>query len=361
MPIPDFLTEEQIEAPIGVGFGPMSLIARWLGNVYFSIYTGIEFPQEEYDWKEIRETKAGMFWYYFESKAKAKIAYDETGDDKGPSTTWMWQAKADSVLNWRGDRSIEEVFNSPTVWREAAFRGLSKAAHKSRHELHMISLPAAVAAMADAWGYDNPGFSLSELMRAEDEILWTDSFQLDMIGNKDIGFADSILWKRRKELWSALGETDASKWQPIGSGVANGKYDTTSEKLHKCLQILHSPWKAPIWSRVTFVWDPRRDALMGSGQRLTRPVLEKIFSSRAEAQAAASEEIGTEGETPSTAPSGEPTLPSGYGEFHDAWVEEVQKLKEKHDGKMPPPPRLAEDLKFLAVGYDDVKAWWDKV
>jgi len=185
------------------------------------------------------------------------------------------------------------------------------------------------------------------------------------VGSSDVGYADSILWKRRVELFKALGEPDARNWQPIGAGT---RWDTKSQKLHNCLAVLHSPWKAPIWASVLFIWDPRVDAIYQSGEvarRLTRPVLLKIFTSKAEAQAAATEELGGEGVTVTVksqaAHPGEPPLPGGYEEFHDAWVETVQGLKNTHGDKMPPPPVVAEDLKTLLVSYADLQAWWDKV
>jgi len=100
---------------------------------------------------------------------KAALAYEETGQTYSPSPTWEWAAKSDSVLNWRGDGPMSETFG-PFVSRESSINTLRS--KKYRHELHMLSLPAAVAAMATAYGYDHPGFPLTELLRPEEEILW---------------------------------------------------------------------------------------------------------------------------------------------------------------------------------------------
>ncbi len=372
MPVDFLKTDEQIEVPIGVGFGPPSYIAQWAAGVYYSFWSEQVFPKEEYGWDIRIPTKTGNFRYYFIDRARAKIAYDETGQAYSPSTVWLWMANTDTVLNWRGgDKKIEDVFGD-IVSRETAYRTLSKMAHKTRHELHMISLPAAIAAMADDHDYDNPGFSLDELQGADDETLWTDSFQRDIVGNEDVGFTSSILWKRRAALWEALGENDPSKWQPTGSGIAKGKYDTEAEKLHNCLAILHSPWGSPIWARVAFVWDPRVDATFGDNKRLTKPVLVKIFANKAAAQAAASEEIGDTSSTsastpstptPSTPSSSGPALPSGYEEFEDDWIAAVRDLKETYGGKLPAPPVLKKDnvLEDLMVTVGDLKAWWEVV
>ena len=370
MPVPDFLrTDEQIEIPVGIGFTPTGFIAQWVANVYYSFWAEQDFPKEEYNWEKRRQTNAGNYWYYFNDRARAIAAYEETGGSYNPSTTWEWAAKSDSVLNFRGD-DISETFG-PFISRETAIRTLQSG--KARHELHMISLPAAVAAMATAYGYDNPGFPLDELLKPIDEILWTDDFARDMIGNSDVGYADSILWKRRVALWKALGESDARMWQPVGAGT---RWDTTSQKLHNCLAILHSPWKEPVWSSVYFIPDPRVDAIYQSGdiaRRLTRPAMARIFANKAEAQAAATEEMGEGEKAPatktakaSTVPVGGsemPSLPSGYEEFYDDWVAAVKDLKEKYGDDMPAPPVLKRDgvLENLAVTPADIKAWWKVV
>ena len=371
MPVDFLKTDEQIEAPIGVGFGPPSLIAQWVAGVYHSFWSEQVFPKEEYGWDLKIPTKADNFRYYFTNQAKAIVAYAETGAMyPNPPMVWLWMTNTDTVLNWRsGEKEIGEVYGS-LFSRETAYKNLTKVSHKTRHELHMISLPAAVAAMANDWEYDNPGFPISELRGPADEVLWTDDYQRDMVGNKDLGFASSILWKRRAALWEALGENDPKKWQPIGSGIADGRYDTTSKKLHKCLGILHSRWGGPIWAQVDFVWDPRVDATFGDGKRLTKPTLVNIFANKAAAQVAAGEEMNASGDTvsgaataPST-PTGWPALPSEYEEeFRDDWVAAVRDLKETYNGKLPAPPVLKKDnvLEDLMVEVSDLKAWWDVV
>lgn len=361
-PVPDFLrTEEQIEIPVGIAFAPTGFIAEWAAGIYYSFFTSADFPVGEYGWDKRRQTSAGDYWYYFTDRAKANVAYEETGGEYNPTTVWEWAAKSGTVLNFRGD-NIQDAFGD-LISRDSSVRTLRSG--KYRHELQMMSLPAAVAAMAMAYGYDHPGFPLDELLKPVDEVLWTDDFQRDMIGNSDVGYADSILWKRRATLWKALGEDDARNWQPMGTGT---KWDTTSEKLHNCLAILHSPWSSPIWARVYFVPDPRVDAIYQSGEvarRLTRPALATIFASKAEAQAAATEETGVEPTATAKigAVAGELALPSGYEEFPDDWVAAVVALKEEYEGVMPSPPRLKADgvLDRLMVEPADIKAWWEVV
>lgn len=361
MPVPDFLrTEETLEIPVGAAFAPSGFIGQWAAHVYYSFWTEVDFPKEEYGWDKRRQTGAGNFWYYFTDRAKATAAYEETGGEYNASPTWEWAAKSSSILNWRGEDAMEDTFG-PFVSRESAIRTLRS--KKQRHELHMLSLPAAVAAMATAYGYDHPGFPLDELLRPEEDVLWTDDFQRDIIGNSDVGYADSFLWKRRAELFKALGEPDARNWQPMAAGT---RWDTTSEKLHNCLAVLHSPWKAPIWASVLFVWDPRVDAIYQSGntaRRLTRPCLMKIYASKDEAQKAAAEELGTEGTlSPTRAATGEPALPSAWEGLHDEWIDQMAALKAEFGGELPPLPRIAGRLKDeLAVTYDDVKAWWGAI
>ena len=143
MPVPDFLlTEETIEVPTGVSFAPTGFIGQWVATAYYSFWAEQNFPKEEYGWDKRRETGAGNFWYYFKDRVKATSAYEETGGEFNPSLIWEWAARSDSILNWRGEEPMEETFG-PFVSRESAVRTLRS--KKQRHELHMLSLPAAVA------------------------------------------------------------------------------------------------------------------------------------------------------------------------------------------------------------------------
>jgi len=219
-----------------------------------------------------------------------------------------------------------------------------------RHEYHFISLPAAVAAAADAMGFDNPGFDLSELTEAD--VVYTPDFQVKMIGtepqetddgykhvNAKGGYFASVLGQRRDDLWKALGEENAKAFRRIGSGT---KHDTSSKKLDACLRIVEVPWARPAWALLVPVRNPRIDATAKSGTRLTIPALTVIYQGQEEAQAAAQELAG--GDVATATGDGSLRLPSLWEGNPLNWREHVAKVKEALAGKPPIPPNVTQAI-----------------
>jgi len=372
MPIPSFLDREsEVKIPVGGGIFLSGFLAEWRAGVYNKFFSETKLPQEEYkydDWVP----KGGGWWYYFRDYVAALAAAEDAGVSGRPRATWRFTAPTTSVLNF-ADQSAAEKFG-PMLKAECL---VTTYRSKYRHELHMIALPSAVAAMAKFLGYDNPGFDLKELL--DPNTLYTVEFEQKMIGdpNSDT-FSDSVLWKRRQALWQALGETNPRAYQMKGKGTT---FDTQSEKLSDCLSILGCPWTSPIWARVVYVNDPRLDATFpdanGNPQRLSRPALTSIFEDKAAAEKIAQterlarEEASTgvapvvpakEAEVPAVTASGL-VLPDAWAGLEADWQTEVDKFKAEYAGKPKPvvaralQNRAADLMATLAVTPDDVLAW----
>jgi len=355
--------------------GPAMAVMRWkLGsNIDLEDFEGVP---------EYTKTTFSSGWnqYYFDSKAKADAA-QALLEEGYVEQIWLWQMDANLVLNatsetfaerWGGVVSTECRITSLNSW-------------KRRHEFHMMTLPSFVQAMAQRLGYIGSEvrlFHLDEIM-AEDT-KFTDEFELGLIGptgRPDKGHAndyqDSILWKRRAELWAALGEENPEAYAQMD---AQHKFATTSDKLSRILSALRTQvWRKPLWVRLMLIDDPKADAVSGSGRRITRPYIMEIFPTEADAHKAALEEapdLPKQEEIPfdappaeeaaepadmaseAAAPSDAPSVPSAWADYPESWKEELAKRKEQFDGKMPPPPVIKQLAAELEVEAGSVRAWW---
>ncbi len=327
---------------------------------------------------------SGWNSYYLESGAHAEQAKELLGDGF-IEQTWLWQMDATLVLNapskdfaerWGGIVSGECRITSLDGWSR-------------RHEFHMMTLPSFVQAMAQRMGFigdDIRLFHLDEIIANETVI--DDEFQISMIGSTkrpDKGHAkdyqDTILWKRRAELWAALGEDNPEAFAPLGSGH---KYETTSDKLSRILGgIRVGTWRKPLWVRLMLIDDPRVEAVSSSDRRLSRPYIMEIFPTETAAHEAAMElaaaNAPVQEEIPFDAPPAKveavepdpaemvggdtPNLktPSNWGDYPEMWKTELAKQKAQYGGKMPPPPMLKKISGELEASVDDIKAWWGAV
>ena len=194
---------------------------------------------------------SGWTQYYFKSAAHAEQAKDLLGEGY-IEQTWLWQMDANLVLNtpskdfaerWGGVVSGECRISSLDGW-------------KHRHEYHMMTLPSFVQALAqrmDLIGDEVRLFHLDEVLA--DETVINEEFEIKMVGStnrpdkgRSKDYQESILWKRRAELWAALGESDPEKYAQIDTGH---KYETSSEKLSEILSAVQvEAWVKPLWVRM---------------------------------------------------------------------------------------------------------------
>ncbi len=365
----DFLmSDEQTEAvePLHIpteGFATTGFVAQWMGKVLYSLMVeGVEIEMLNRQLKSddeglipepIAHQKLGdsgwhKYWWLKDAEAReaANLLKLHEGLDRRPgvATVWRFEAQSSSCLNL--SPAAQDAFGDVLGW-EAQISTLSSIYR--RHEYHMISLPAAVAAAATAMGWDNPGFDLSELTEAD--VVYTPGFQVKMIGtepqeqesgkykhvNAKGGYADSVLWQRRAALWAALGEGNPKAFRRIGSGT---KLDASSKQLDACLRIVEVPWAKTAWALLVPVRDPRLDATSKSGARLTVPALTVIYQNQEEAQAATQELTG--GETAPANAEGKPRLPTLWQGQESNWKSHVAKVKEALSDKLPILPNVTQ-------------------
>jgi hypothetical protein len=350
----DFLSDEEVRIPVG-GVMTSDLIGFWHGGIAYSFLAELDksVVKSEGVTPSLVTGNGPWYRYYFETFEKCQEAIkalelESFGKPKRPDQEWRFETPAAKLLNVSGD---DNPFGDPAIF---AAQVATLRSNKARHEIHMIALPAAVAASANKLGFANPGFPMDELLELGQDVAATEAKQRELIGSwvdedapkreryKDAGYEQSVMWKRRAVLWNALGEDDPKKYQPIGRGT---RFDTESGKLSKCLQILATKWGKPIWGRLVLVPDPRVDAVYtsrssGDVGRLNVPALVEIFPDEAAARAAAEAE-GTES-TPASSASTEKTVPEAYKDYPEMFHEAVERFKAK--GIAGPPPVVLQNI-----------------
>jgi hypothetical protein len=373
MPLPKFLNDDQVKIPVGGDFVPSGFIAPWYAQVVYSFFSEIVLAQVDSEvYTKVMSRKMGNgFRYYFKTQEEAKAACDAAGVSFAPQATWWWLAEREKVINF-SDPAILERFSDPISFELPIATLRSK---KHRHELHMIALPSAVAAMAKAYGYDNAGFDVSELMNQD--AVFTDEFAEKMIGTTSGKYQESLLWKRRADLWKSLGEENPEVYNPIDAG---SKLDTTSKKLSECLGILSRSWKSSVWTRLVQVPDPRVDATYGEDEkkRLSIPALYEIFGSEKDAKVAADAELKARAEREANKAGAVETkgsdatnaashmsigngkqLPDAWKELPDDWNNLLNDLRKEYAGK--PRPVVTKALKAregeLGATAEEIVAW----
>lgn len=289
-----------------------------------------------------------------------------------PGQEWRFEAADADIVSLTKRR----VFGDPAVFScSVGTHGARKGKpYKTQHEFHLIALPAAVNAAALVYGYETPGFDLSELISTD--YVPSDENQARLIGAEGHDYKESVLWQQRAALWRALGEENADVYNPIPTneegnlvpelaGTKEYKLSTASEKLHKCLRIFFAPWTAPIWCRLQLVTDPRVDAYYedkqtGDAKRLNVPAITEIFTGEAEARAAAeADSAGTDEGTEAAPTDSKPALPPDWVGFESDWMDVVRGLKEQ--GKPMPVVLKTVKPEDISATADDVKKWWDHV
>lgn len=344
----DFLNpDEKVKLPVGGDFVSGSIIGGWYAVVTtaFMSETDLgtieEAPKPDYVFK-----RGNYLRYHYKSYEQGKKASDICGQQYPPKQTWLFLCERAKVLSM----TEEDVAKwSDPISMEVEISTLKS--KKRRHELHMISLPAAVVAYANAAGFENPGFDLSEL--TSKDTVFNDEFQFKMIGTED-KYTDAVLWQRRAALWQALGENDPSKYNPKGTGT---KYDTESDKLSACLGILARTWKTGIWARLVQVNSPVVDAVFGDeSKRLTIPALTEIYENKAVAQKVATEELEARKKAKEANGNGNiKSIPEGVSEKD--WNEYVAGVKTAIAGMNPIQSATWMKKEVPADYLESVKAW----
>lgn len=349
-----------VPAPI-VSFGAGSLIGKW--NAFVGYYfmsqeddiilrnSGTDVPQPD-----LRKEVSGWFHYYFRSYEAANEAYEAMGQnpDYSPDNVWVFFAPTTDIIVQEERRdNFMEAFGELVIFH-VLIKRLNKATSsypaKNRHSYNLISLPCAVAAMADLLEMENPGFDVTELMLAEADTLeaaekddsliyYDDELFARLFGDIEGDYQDAEYYGRRKRLWAALGESDPRKQAMKGSKTARGRphsLATNSDRLNFCLSIAQGRWTSSRWAEITSLHNPLPGAVSASGNRLTIPAITRLFSSEADARAFFAETTGEEGDE---GQGGGTAAPENWkGVPLDQWL---QALAEKEG---TPPPVAAQDL-----------------
>lgn len=359
--------EEQLNVKIGGEFKLTGLTGPWVLEVLYSHASQSEFSREEIGY-DIKRELGGWHWYYWKSADAADVARDMVGAQYGASTEWVHRVATADIVSFSSEEARgkwgDDIFFSSRV---VGFGSM-----KYRHEFNLISLPSAVAAVAELQGWDTPGFSL-EGMESEDGYklglfdLTSESSEEDclaLIGGKDgagkvLPWTESVLGKQRAALWAALDEPEVKATRPRGSMMSADKPDklaTASEKLDFCLRIFYRAWRRPAWVTVMQVPDPRPDAVGGSaGNRFSIPALTAIFPDEAAALASLGEDGGTAAVTSQT---GAPPIPEKWKDHPKYWENQMAEIMELTGSK--PLPVIYDDMggeTALSCTAEELSTW----
>lgn len=367
-------TDKQIRLPEGGDFSPSGFIGKVFAQHAYTFMSQEDSANHSLPPYLGRRKQGEWFVYYVRTQSEAKVYMEVLGvqgfEGKDPNATEVWSIMVDrdTVLNFADPEKLAK-WGNPIV---GDVRVTTLGSKKYRHELHMLALPLAVQAMAKLLGYQYEPFSISELTRRPEDMTYSDQFFAEMFGSPDAKIAPdktvpndyytrSEMWNRRAALWLSLGESDATKYQPIDGG----KFATTSEKLSNCLQIVTAQWNESIYGRVVNIADPRVDATYesktsGETKRNLIPVIYELFPDEAAAKSAAKEELariaaGKAGkEQPSASANGSSAgVPAIWvqKDIADAWPETVLEIRKDY----PTLPNVPV-LKKLARQYDATEA-----
>jgi len=336
--------------PTGGGeFAPSGFIAPWSAGIVTRFYTKSDQANDVGADFVKHDSKGGAQLYY-----KDYTAATEAAKHLGEgilNSVWRFQARVSDVLNI-ADKS---KFQSPILAFDCDIASLVS---KRRHAYHQIALPMAVYAVARGYDFDVPVFDISEL--TDRNTIFNDEFYAKMVGNPDANpnepdhWLKSVLWQRRAALWAALGEPDPMKH--INPEAERGRENlrTNADDLIECLKVVNRTWVNPQWARIVNVNDPKPDAVLPDGRRLTIPVVYELFHDRSAAEAAATALQGDSDEEhtakPASAGSEPPTPSSWAGLGTDTWMAALGDAVAS--GK-----NLPTMMRELDVSKNDVEAW----
>jgi hypothetical protein len=253
------------------------------------------------------------------------------GRQFGPNTTWRWEIPTSEILNIDDERRAK--FGDVLTYEVNVTSMMAK---KNRHELHMIALPSAVQSIALLGGFIKQPVFDYETLRVDPKII-DYNYQMETIGNDAI-YEDTVLWRARKDLWAALGESDPKKYT-----VAQGskKFDTLSIVLGRCLNIIYRP--TTLVARLVNVPDPRVDAVgkkedeEGNKKHLSLPVIAQAWKSKDECMAEL--DITPKAATPVNGADGHVnglTIPAMWAGYPGDWKNTVREILSAYAGKPKP-------------------------
>jgi hypothetical protein len=366
-----FLGDGAVALPTGEGFapgfiGPVMAAVKW----FFWDSSNLDDDPEDFGGHYTKRGREGSFFYYFDDRALADKAAEHMRKEFKSQQVWRFEIPTLQILNMGMDSPEATWGNS--VGGDARIHTL---ASKRRHEFHMMSLPAAINALAVRVGaIPASAFDISDL---NDNPVFDEDYHARMIGGEgEFPWQQSELWLRRDALWKMLGEEDATAHSPIGTG---SKHDTKSEVLSKLLGIVARPWKAPVWGRLLLVKNPDVKAISSSGSRFSVPALVDIYANEKAAQTAAEEGGSKPRETmsaqvtapvatspvkasPAPATGNKPPLPAVWKDYAKEWVTELQTRKQ---ASKPAPLLESKDWVRIATELsctvDELQAWWNSV
>lgn len=366
-----FLTNKVVDVPVESEFPSTGFIGQLSAKMLYQYVTALDLLGPEFRddvptpyFREQR--KDGRYVYYFEGRDQADSAAKMDPEAFAPLLVWYFSMPVSSVIN------VDVTnFTSPNISRSCRVTSLRS---KHRHEFHMITLPAIVAATAKMAGYKVPELDWG-VCGIRGSII-SDEMSFDIIGDKS-NYEESILWKQRAELWKALGEDDPKKYL-VGVKDARGnpaKGCTDSEKLIECLSLYYREWGTrPLWAKLLLVEDPSTKAVMSTGNRLTVPAVMEVYASEKEANEAKERDIekmagivpkGATGKTTSKDSSADtsvlpeviiddmPPLPSGWEDNLNDWVTTITPFT----AMAKPIARKQWDPEEYGVDFDQMWIW----
>ncbi len=289
-------------------------------------------------------------WYHYfgenydavsEASSRAKEKYD-------PSKVWVFEQHNDEVLNF--GEGISEIFGDVINHNVRIVTLMSK---KRRHGLHLLTLPAAVAAYAKAKKWDCPTFDVWILLSKETDLTDYDTMYA-LIGDPDQdndadhehNMWNSLFGLQRKAIWKALGEEDPA--------VYKGSH-TNAPKLKEALRIIEKTWGTPMWANVVTVPDP-----FISDKNLPRiPLLMEFYLSEENAKKAAKADLARRGGSSDDESDDVelPDVPVAYVEDDDCTQEDfLEYVRDEASGK-PKHIALRNIEKELGLSKSEAKAW----
>lgn len=312
--------------------GVSGFAGEWTCSVVYRFWSAEKIEDYGHTCAAKRVTNSGAF-YYFHSQEQASIAGKAVGQEYPPNTIWRWEVPTSAIVNIMDEESRAKF--GDVITQEVNVATLMS--KKQRHELHMITLPSAIQALALFGGMIDRKIFDYESLRVDHDVI-DDAYQAKVIGNGDGGYENSDLWQARIQLWKALGENNAKAYT-----INQGKFDVKSDALRQCLNIIYQP--TTLFARIITVPDPRADATYGEEhKRLTLPAIAQIWRDKASMMkdleidekpvvATKANGNGTNGHAPKPATNGNgngnglhvPTVWAGYVEDWKNYVREVTK------------------------------------
>lgn len=327
--------------------GVAGFAGQWACNMVYRFWSGEKLEDYNQTYAAKRATNNGAF-YYFHTQEAASVAGKAVGQEYPPNIIWRWETPVATIVNIM-DEETRGRFGDVITQEVNVATLMSK---KQRHELHMITLPSAIQALALLGGLISSKIFDYESLRVDPDVI-DDAYQARVIGNGDAGYENSELWQARIQLWKALGENNAKTYT-----LNQGKFDANSEMLRACLNIIYQP--TTLWARLVTVPDPRVDATYGEeSKRLTLPIVAQIWKDRGQmmkdldiihepttAHANGNGSVAKVAQPTSNGTNGNGLhVPAAWNGYTEDWKNYVREVIKPFSGK--PQPVIVSELKKM--------------